>query len=220
MVRYQTYAGAVGLPVILRSKGFSGMHPVMQQRVRELLEAAGGRVGWSEGVRSAQVQYQMFMDRYEEDPAGPTKYDGKRWRRVKGAPAAPPGRSMHEIGLAADLNGDTAWVVQHAASFGLQVLTQLKEPWHVQPAELPVARSQYEAAGSAWGKPGAFVEPGSAPAAAPAARAASAPEALAAAVAPAASVAGIGGRRFPRSPRRWWPGREPRAPPSACCSLH
>jgi peptidoglycan hydrolase-like protein with peptidoglycan-binding domain len=103
----------------------------------------------------------MFLARHVEDPAGPITWNGTRWRLLdRVAAAAPPGRSMHEIGLAADMVGDMAWLKDNCARFGLQTFEAVNgEPWHVQPVELPRARGDYESQGSAWGAPGAYQVP-------------------------------------------------------------
>jgi hypothetical protein len=58
---------------------------------------------------------------------------------------------MHELGLAVDLAGDHAWVVENSSRFALKHFAFVNdEPWHVQPSELPNSRAQYEQAGSPW----------------------------------------------------------------------
>ena len=135
------------------------MHPTMQQRVDQLITASGGKVGLGTGYRSKLEQETMFRSRYRKT-SSPTDsegnknwtWDGSYWEHVSGAPAAPPGRSMHEIGLAADLTGDLAWVTANAARFGLKHFGGVNgEPWHVQPAELPNGRTEYEKQGRPWG---------------------------------------------------------------------
>jgi hypothetical protein len=64
---------------------------------------------------------------------------------------------MHEIGLAADLIGDIGWLQANAGRFGLKTFADVNnEPWHVQPAELPNSRRDYESSGSAWGSDGGY----------------------------------------------------------------
>jgi hypothetical protein len=135
------------------------MHPTMQQRVDQLITASGGKVGLGTGYRSKLEQETMFRSRYRKT-SSPTDSEGKKnwvwdgsyWEHVSGAPAAPPGKSMHEIGLAADLTGDLDWVTANAARFGLKHFGGVNgEPWHVQPAELPNGRYEYEKQGRPWG---------------------------------------------------------------------
>lgn len=134
------------------------LHPNMRQRVEQMVAASGGRVSIGNGYRSPAEQEAMFRSRYRKT-SSPTDSNGKKnwewagsyWEHVSGAQAAPPGRSMHEIGLAADLSGDMAWVQANAGRFGLKHFAGMGEPWHVQPAEFPNGRSEYEKQGRPWG---------------------------------------------------------------------
>ena len=155
MTDYPTYADKrITLDAIVASRTFRGMHPTMQQRVRDLIEASDGRVGLGQGLRDPSQQLQMFLNRHVVDPNGKYTYAGQRWSRLPGvAAAAPPGKSMHEIGLAADMTGDMGWLHDHVARFDLQTFENVNnEPWHVQPSELPRARSSYEVEPT-WGLP-------------------------------------------------------------------
>lgn len=138
--------------------GSGKMHPTMQQRVDQLIAASGGKVGIGTGYRSSAQQEALFRSRYRKtakpvDAEGKKnwEWDGSYWEHVSGAQAAPPGRSMHEIGLAADLTGDLAWADANASRFGLKHFAQMGEPWHVQPSELPNGRSEYDKQGRPWG---------------------------------------------------------------------
>ena len=155
MTDYPTYGNKrVAIDTIISSRTFQGMHPQMRERVRELIVASDGRVGLGQGLRDPKQQLQMFLSRHVPDPNGTHTYDGKRWSRLAGmAAAAPPGKSMHEIGLAADMTGDMGWLREHVASFNLQTFENVNdEPWHVQPTELPRGRSSYETQPT-WGLP-------------------------------------------------------------------
>jgi hypothetical protein len=136
---------------------FKQLHPKMRDRVMRMM-ADNPNVGFGEGVRSASKQMSMFTSRYKKTDKETTNgkknvyWDGSYWEHVSGAPAAPPGRSMHEIGLAVDLTGDFDWVVKNAHKYGLKHFGDVNnEPWHVQPEELPNSRSKYEESGSPWG---------------------------------------------------------------------
>ena len=155
MTDYPTYWDKrVTIETIVASRTFEGMHPTMQERIRKLIEASGGRIGLGQGLRDPKQQLQMFLSRHVQDPTGKYSYAGKRWSRLPGvAAAAPPGMSMHEIGLAADMTGDMSWLRDNVARFDLQTFeTVNKEPWHVQPSELPRGRSSYEK-NPQWGMP-------------------------------------------------------------------
>jgi len=132
---------------------FSSLNTKFKDRLMRMF-AENPNVGLGDGIRSETDQRNLFLSRYVEDPNGEVSWNGKRWRHAAGAPAAPPGKSMHEIGLAADLVGDLDWVQKNAARFGLKTFGDvLGEPWHIQPAELPNSRWEYEKQGAPWGIP-------------------------------------------------------------------
>jgi hypothetical protein len=118
---------------------------------------ANPNVGFGGGFRTEQEQESGFLKRYRPtDKETNIFWNDKYWEKINPGDAdmAPPGRSMHEVGLAADLVGDIAWVTANAAKFGLIEFSKVNdEPWHVQPAGVPTSRRGYEAAGSPWGMP-------------------------------------------------------------------
>jgi hypothetical protein len=140
------------------SASFKKLHPKMQDRLIKML-SDNPNVRFGNGVRSADEQRRMFLSRYrktnkEYDDKGNKNvmWEGSYYEHVSGHVAAPPGRSMHEIGLAADLDGDLEWVVANASKYGLKHFANVNnEPHHVQPSELPNSRSQYEKGGAGWG---------------------------------------------------------------------
>jgi hypothetical protein len=126
----------------------------MKSRLEALISASNGQVSFGGGWRSTESQQAMFLDRHYVDPNGSIEWNGQKWSLKAGqAPAAPPGRSMHEIGLAADLQGPgvwNGWLDANAGRFGLKTFTNVpnnNERWHVQLAELPNSRREYEGAG-------------------------------------------------------------------------
>lgn len=138
------------------SSTFSNLHPTFKQRLLRMI-SDNPAVGIGEGFRTSAQQERMFLDRYRPTSEKTDIYwRGSYWRKVKGANAAPPGRSMHEIGLAADLVGDVDWVVKNASKYGLKTYEKLGEPWHIQPADLPGSRAEYEKGGAPWGTMGQF----------------------------------------------------------------
>lgn len=153
-----TYGGSKPLNEVKNMSSFKNMNPKMQDRLLKMMRD-NPNVGFGQGVRSSQSQRAMFMQRYrktdkETNAQGKKNiyWDGSYWEHVSGAPAAPPGRSMHEIGLAADLVGDLDWVVKNAHKYGLKHFKDVNnEAWHVQPEELPNSRKVYEESGAKWG---------------------------------------------------------------------
>lgn len=134
--------------------GWSKLHGNMKQKLLRMF-AANPRLTLTSGWRSSSSQHDLFVSRHTRTSEKTSKYyDGSYWKQKPGTPAtAVPGSSMHEIGLAADIGPSSQydWIVANASRFGLQVGTSFGEPWHVQPAELPMSRSRYEAQGAPWG---------------------------------------------------------------------
>ena len=98
-------------------------------------ESEGHVLSLTSGVRSEEEQRALFLDRHDEDPNGNRVYNGKTYSlnaagRAKGY-AAPPGHSLHQLGMAADLGPRSAWpwIGANASRFGLRVADG--EPWHV-----------------------------------------------------------------------------------------
>lgn len=161
-----SYGGSKSINDVKNMSSFKNLNPKMQDRLLRMMRD-NPNVGFGQGVRDSQSQRAMFMQRYrkterETNAQGKKNlyWDGSYWEHVSGAPAAPPGRSMHEIGLAADLVGDLNWVVQNAHKYGLKHFKDVNgEAWHVQPEELPNSRKVYEESGAKWGG----APPGAAP---------------------------------------------------------
>lgn len=140
---------------VQNTAGFRNLNSTFRDRLLRMFEA-NPAVGLGSGHRSESEQERLFLSRYSEvtdGSKGDATYKGKQYKRHSGATVAPPGRSMHEVGLAADLVGDFDWVAKHAHEFGLKTIDGLNEPWHVQPAELPDSRYEWEKQGSKFGHP-------------------------------------------------------------------
>lgn len=106
----------------------TGLHPLLDRAVEELLAAAGGRVSLVSGWRSSDRQQELWADAL------------RRYGSVEVADdwVARPGTSMHERGLAVDLGGD----VEHAADLVRALRLPLHrplahEPWHFELAGSP-----------------------------------------------------------------------------------
>jgi hypothetical protein len=147
-------AGASSITKAQSNTSFKKMHPKMQERIVKML-SDNPKLYFGNGWRDSKTQSEMFHSRYEKvesKEGADLEWNGAYWKRVRGVPAAPPGRSMHEIGLAADIHGDDTWLVANAERYGLKTFANVNnEPWHVQPAELPNGRGEYEKAGALWG---------------------------------------------------------------------
>jgi Lysozyme like domain len=143
----------VSLTELKSRSDFKRLDSKMQQRLLNMMRE-NPNVGFGGGWRDTKAQEAMFLQRYRKTSKDTGIFwKGSYWERVTGAPAAPPGRSMHEIGLAADLVGDLDWMNANAARFGLKHFASVNnEPWHVQPSELPNSRSEYEKNGGSAGE--------------------------------------------------------------------
>lgn len=132
------------------------LKPVLREPLERLLNDRPG-ISVGEGYRSPEKQRTMFLDRYfKTDKKTDTFWQGSYWEKKPGVPAAaPPGLSMHEIGLAADLNfetpADEAWLKANASKYGLEEFSFMGEVWHVQSKAYPRSRRAYEAAGAPFG---------------------------------------------------------------------
>lgn len=140
----------------------SGLNPRFAERLKKMLYA-NPKLYVNEGLRSSATQKNMFLQRYKPtDKKTDTFWNGTYWEHVKGAAAAPPGMSMHEIGLAADLGPveEFGWITANSEKFGLRNFANVNnEPWHVQPNDIPGGRSEYERKGSPWGTKGDKFDP-------------------------------------------------------------
>lgn len=108
------------------------MDETFNQKLQALVAASGGKVKIVSGFRSTERQQQLW-------DAAVKKYgsakEARKW-------VAPPGKSNHEKGVAADLGGDLAWAKANAGRFGLH-MPMGHEPWHVEPADLKSAKTAY-----------------------------------------------------------------------------
>jgi hypothetical protein len=148
----------ISLSELKNKSDFQSLHPRFKGRLLEMMRV-NPEVGVGGGSRASSSQETMFKSRYRRtDEETKIYWDGSYWEHVSGAAAAPPGRSMHEIGLAADLVGDLDWMNANADKFGLKHFAGVNnEPWHVQPSDLPNSRRKYEDQGAAWGTDGQYV---------------------------------------------------------------
>lgn len=136
---------------------WQALDPEMGRRVLAMLDdskVAGRPLGLGGIFRTYTQQRDLFLSRHHVVVVGGCcTFDGKRYAlNAKVAHAAPPGRSYHEAttpdgkGAAIDFTGDLTWLAANCARYGLNQFGQVnREPWHSQPAELPNARSRYDA---------------------------------------------------------------------------
>ena len=99
--------------------GQGGFDPAFETALNQMIAASGGRVWVMSGYRSPERQAELFaaaVEKYGSEAAA------RKW-------VAPPGKSQHGMGIAADLGGDLEWVRRNAARYGL-VQPMSWEPWH------------------------------------------------------------------------------------------
>jgi hypothetical protein len=104
--------------------GYDELNATFASRLQAFIAASGGRISIGSGYRSVQQQEQLVAK-------AKAKY-GDGWRKW----VAPPGKSNHNRGLAADLqyadDSARAWAHANAAAFGLN-FPMGHEPWHIEP---------------------------------------------------------------------------------------
>lgn len=104
--------------------GRSGaLHPRLAAAVGALLKASNGRIHVSSGARSTADQARLWQEALAKYGSAEAADD---W-------VAPPGSSMHELGLAVDLGGDLALAVSLVDRLGLPMWRPMEhEPWHFE----------------------------------------------------------------------------------------
>jgi hypothetical protein len=127
--------------------------PEFRRRLFSMMQAAADQkvsLGIGGAWRSSTTQEKLFRSRYEVAADGEIRWNGQRWKHVRGAAAAPPGRSYHEATtaegacLAVDMVGDLQWMKTHCAAYGLREFSAVNgELWHVQPSDIPGGRGSY-----------------------------------------------------------------------------
>ena len=107
---------------------YDGMDASFARKLQALIQASGGRVSVFSGYRSKEVQAELWADAL-------AKYGSPDAARMW---VAPPGKSNHGHGIAADLGYETddaqAWVHANAGRFGLTFPMDW-EPWHIEPMD-------------------------------------------------------------------------------------
>jgi hypothetical protein len=108
------------------AQGAGGLNPGFSASLQALIAASGGRIYITSGYRSPQRQAELFsaaVRKYGSEAAA------RKW-------VAPPGRSNHGRGIAADLGfadaGARNWAHANAGRFGLR-FPMSWEPWHIEP---------------------------------------------------------------------------------------
>ena len=101
-----------------------GLQAGFRTKLQQLINASGGRIFLVSGYRSVERQQQLFN-------AAVKKYGSAQAARKW---VAPPGKSNHNHGIAADLGGDLALAHKLAPQFGLR-FPMAHEKWHIEPAD-------------------------------------------------------------------------------------
>ena len=151
---YGAWARRLTLAEMAERPDVAKLNPVFRDRLFAMMTAAaaeGVDLGIGGGARSSAQQERTFRARYVAHPSPPgIRWADAWWRKRPGvASAAPPGRSYHEDdmpggALAADMIGNLEWMNANCDRFGLRHFRNVnREPWHVQPVEVPTSRSNY-----------------------------------------------------------------------------
>jgi hypothetical protein len=101
---------------------YEGLDSNFAPALQSLINASGGRIWINSGYRSVERQQQLWdgaVAKYGSEDAA------RRW-------VAPPGKSNHNHGLAADLGGDMELAHQLAPQYGL-TFPMSWENWHIEP---------------------------------------------------------------------------------------
>ena len=97
-----------------------------------LIAASGGRIWITSGDRDIDLQRKLWEDKLAEYGLPPdTDPDDPRAAGAR-AMVAPPGKSNHNRGIAADLGGDLGLAHRLAPQFGLWLPMDWEE-WHIEP---------------------------------------------------------------------------------------
>src|SRR5262245_234492 len=112
--------------------GFQDFDPVFGPAIQRMIAARPG-ISITSGYRTPERQAMLFA-RAVKKYGSPEK--ARHW-------VAPPGHSMHNRRMAADLGfaspEDEAWAHQHAADYGLR-FRMGHEPWHIEPINASMKR--------------------------------------------------------------------------------
>lgn len=107
---------------------WDGLNDDFSARMQAFVAASGGKLSIYSGYRSVETQQQLW----DEAVAKYGPENANMW-------VAPPGKSNHNRGMAADIGYETAdamaWAHANAAKFGLEFPMEW-EPWHIEPAGL------------------------------------------------------------------------------------
>lgn len=110
--------GALALPGTVR-----GLDPQLASAVQRIIASAGGTVTLRDGFRTLEEQ-QFLWARALEKYGDPEIADD--W-------VARPGHSLHETGLAVDLDGDVELAARLVGELGLPLWRPMPwEPWHFE----------------------------------------------------------------------------------------
>jgi hypothetical protein len=108
--------------LLMPSAPADGLDPVLERAIDLLVARSNGGIHVVSGFRTRAAQDRLWeeaLDRYGSDSAG-------KW-------VAPPGRSLHERGLAVDLGGDLELAADLVQALGLPLHRPLpNEPWHFE----------------------------------------------------------------------------------------